>query len=425
MYKKIIIYLNLILFVISLESLSYASEAEVIMNMLLKKGIITQAEYDEVMKELSKTEPLKKRVEAVEKHVDKHITHAEGPAFADGLNIAGGITIVGQGTSGNDDNAAQGEDVIDGNISADLEISSKLGENGELFIALEAGDGTGFTEELDTYWGFNADAGPDTTFDMTEAWYEHQFAGGMYTFTIGELDLTNYFDGNEVANDETTQFLADGFINDITVEFPAGPGVRLTISPVEILDISLGAQSDGWEDMDKKNFLIAEADIKPKIGGRQGNYRFYLWTNRGDHTDANDSTKTKENGSGFGISVDQQVLDFLTLFARLGIRDDDLTEYEFDTAWSGGLALSGSLWGRDNDLLGVAYGQAILSDNQENALRAGGTNPGNEGHFETYYSLVINEHVTVSPDIQAVTNAKGDDDFETVVIGAVRGQFTF
>ena len=328
--------------------------------------------------------------------------------------------MVGQGTSGNDENAT-GDDVIDGNISADLEISSQLGENGSAFIALEAGNGTGLAEELDTYWGFNADAGPDTTVDITEAWYEHQFAGGMYTFTIGELNLTNYFDGNEVANDETTQFLSDGFVNDLTAEIPGGPGVRLTISPIEMLDISIGAQSPDWEDLDKKTFLIAEADIKPNIGGRQGNYRLYVWTNRGDHTDASDAAKTSENGAGFGISADQQVLDFLTLFARYGTRSDDLTEYEFDTAWSGGAAISGSLWGRDDDVVGVAYGRAILATHYKNTL----TNPEDEGHFEAYYSLALNEHVAITPDIQVITNAKGDGDFKTVTIGSIRGQVTF
>ncbi len=356
-----------------------------------------------------------------DQHVDKHITHAEGPAIANGLNIAAGMTMVGQGTSGNDGNVPPEEDVIDGNFSVDLEISSSMSENGEAFFALEVGNGTGLTEELDTFWGFNADAGPGSTVEIAEMWYEHQLKEGMVTFTAGELDLTNYFDGNEVANDETTQFLSDGFINDITVEFPAGPGTRLTFSPDEMIDISFGAQSDGWEDIDEKAFLIAEADIKPSFNELQGNYRLYVWTNRGNHTDANDAAKTEENGSGYGISADQQVMDNLSLFARFGKRNDDITEYEFDMAWSAGLALGGSMWGRDNDIFGIAYGKAMSADHYENTL----TNPADEGHFETYYSTVVNEHIAVTPDIQVVTNAKGDDDFETVVIGSVRAQLTF
>ncbi len=418
---------------------SYASEAEILLKMLLKKGIVTQAEYDEVMEDLKSADSIESRVEAIENktdqvsrdhgdlitHIDKHITHAEGPAVIGGINVAAGITIVGQGTSGNDENTPPGDDAVDGNISADIELSGKLGEQGEAFMALETGDGTGLAEELDAFWGFNADAGPSATVEITEAWYEHQFSEGLVTLTIGKLNLTNYFDVNEVANDETTQFLSDGFVNNITVEFVDGPALRLTASPSELIDISIAAQSDGWDDLDEKNFLIAGANIKPKFGELQGNYRLYVWTNGSDHTDVNDATKTGERGTGYGISADQQILENLMLFARLGIRDDDLTEYAFDTAWSGGLALTGSAWGRDNDVLGLAYGESILANHKEDALRAAGTTPGNEGHFEVYYSLALNEYVVISPDIQIITNAKGDNDYKTVVAGALRGQFTF
>ena len=407
-------------FIISLASVLHASETEALMKMLLKKGIITQEEYNEVTGELDSEKHWKE-------HVDKHITHAEdeGPALVDGLSLAAGITMIGQGTSGNDRNDPPGEDVIDGNISADLEISASIGEEGEAFIALEAGDGDGLEgDEIVSFWGVNADAGVDSTVELTEAWYEHRFFNELLTFTAGKLDLTNYVDGNEAANDETTQFLAPGFVNSIAIDIPDNSAaMRLTVSPVEILDITVAIQSDGWEDLDEKNFYIAEADIKPKFGELQGNYRMYVWTNRGDHAEIADPAKDDEHGSGYGISLDQQIMDSLTVFARAGYQDDDL--YKFDIAWSAGLALKGSLWGRDDDVFGIAYGRALLSDDFEDALKAEGITPEDEGHFEAYYSLAINEHVAISPDIQIVTNAGGDDDFDTVTIGAVRGQITF
>lgn len=425
MLKKILIGSMLTVFIISLASLSYASETEAILKMLLKKGIITQTEYDEMTGEVDETQEEQKKWK---EHVDKHITHEEGPALVDGLSIAGGITMIGQGTNGNDKNTPPEDDVIDGSISADIEISASMGEHGEAFLGLEAGEGSGLeSDEIVSFWGVNADAGATSTFELTEAWYEHRFFNDVVTFTIGKLDLTNYFDGNEVANDETTQFLSGGFVNNIAIEFPDNSAAaRLTLSPNELLDISAGAQSgdSDWEDISEKPFLMAEADVKPKFGDLQGNYRVYVWTNRTYHTELMDATNNKERGYGYGISLDQQATDYLTLFARLGYQDKKI--YEIDIAWSGGLALSGSIWGRNDDVLGVAYGEVRLSDNYKDAvLDPAGTNTGNEGHIEAYYSLVINEHITISPGIQVVTNAKGDDDFETVVIGAVRGQFTF
>ncbi len=294
--------------------------------------------------------------------------------------------------------------------------------------ASEYGRGDGLEgDEIASFWGVNADAtGDSSSLSVTEAWYEHMYMNDMVAFTIGKLDLSNYFDGNEVANDETTQFLSGGFVNDITIDFPDNSaGLRVTVSPMEMLDVSLGIQSEEWEDLDEENFIIAEADVKLKFGELQGNYRFYIWHNRNELTDASDAGNTNEEGTGFGTSIDQQVVDFLTLFARLGFRNDDIVEYQYDAAWSLGGAVSGSLWGRDDDVAGAAFGQAILASSYKDTLDDAGTDSGNESHYEMYYNLVLNDHVTISPDIQIVMNAEGDDDYQTVWIGAIRGQFTF
>ncbi len=68
---------------------------------------------------------------------------------------------------------------------------------------------------------------------------------------------------------------------------------------------------------------------------------------------------------------------------------------------------------------------ANLSENYEDILDAAGIDAADEGHFEAYYSFAINENVVVSPDIQVVYNALGDDDYETVWIWGLRGQITF
>jgi hypothetical protein len=261
MNKKFFVIFILTIFVISFASLSYADDMD-------------------------------ERVKALEAHVDKHITHAEGPALMDGVNIAAGITMVGQTTSGNDENSI-GSDSTDGTISTDIELSKKLGDNGEVFIALDAGAGNGIDADLDTYWVANGDAG-DTADDITllEAWYEHVFYNAMVIFTIGKIDVSNYVDGNAIANDETTQFLAAGFINSAAIDFNAdnpSPGIRLTVSPHEMVDITFAAQSNDWDDLDERPFYMGEAVIKPKIGELEGNYRIHVWTNMTDRAEIADS----------------------------------------------------------------------------------------------------------------------------------------
>lgn len=399
-------------------------------------NVLTAAEGDS-----NAGDTIEKRVEALEKklrdkeypdeeqktwkeHIDKHITHAEEtmPRTLGGLSVAAGVTMVGQGTIGNDENAA-GEDVIDGSISADLEISAPIAGVGEAFLALEAGDGRGLDgDEIDSFYGVNADAGVADTVKMIEAWYEQTFHNALFTLTLGKLDITNYFDANDVANDETTQFLSTGFVNNIAIEFPDNSvGVRFMASPLDMLDISVGVQSgdSDWEDIADKPFLIVEAVFKPGFGGLIGNYRVNAWNNRSEHKEIKDPSHTRARNWGVGVSIDQKVMKILTLFARLGYQDDSVNAV--DVAVSAGGVLDGSLWGRSEDMVGVATGHAFLSDDFEDAE----TNTKDERHVEIYYRMFVNKNISVTPDIQVMNNAKGDDGFGTVLIGGVRGQLTF
>ena len=102
--------------------------------------------------------------------------------------------------------------------------------------------------------------------------------GEMLTFTMGKLDPVAYYDANEVANDETAQFLADIFVNSIAVEWPDyTPGLRVAINPNDFIEFNLGILSgdDDWEDLFDDIFGIGEINLKPKFGELKGNYRFH------------------------------------------------------------------------------------------------------------------------------------------------------
>ncbi|MEW6594492.1 MAG: carbohydrate porin [Thermodesulfobacteriota bacterium] len=428
--------------VLSLASPAQAGEAEVIMKLLLQKGIITKAEYAEVMGELAATPGLAEKLRQQEAKIDELAKQQQGQAVpADksltpaaeavaqavgGLHLAGGVTMIAQGTSGND-RAVDG-DVTDGSYSADLELSAPVAENGLAFLHIEGGEGNGIEgDELTSFWGVNGDAGDSSArLEFTEAWYEHRFLEDALTLTVGKLDLTKYFDGNAAANDETTQFLANGFVNSVAVEFPSNSaGARLTVSPSELLDLSVAWQSgDGdWEDLGDNSFYMAEVAFKPAVGDLKGNYRFYGWTNQTDHSKIIDDGDATYAGWGAGISFDQQLSQAVTAFVRAGYQDEDI--YDFDVAWSAGLALAGSLWGREKDEIGLAYGMAMLSDDYETDRRDNGINPDDEGHLELYYRYTVNDYLAITPDLQVMTNAGGDGDYGTVWLGAVRGQLSF
>lgn len=197
------------------------------------------AAADSVMDELK---ALKTRIEQLEKKLAEQDTKIEkqetviaehASSFKElegikdvvsGLEISLGATSVVQGTDGN----GNGNDSTDATYSVDLEITSKIGENGTALLYLEGGEGSGVYPELGGFNGYNADAlgdedEDDADLQISEIWYEHSFKEGKVVATFGKMDVTRWFDANEVANDETSQFLADVFVNNIAVEFPDSP----------------------------------------------------------------------------------------------------------------------------------------------------------------------------------------------------------
>jgi len=396
---------------------------------------------DEVMQEIR---ALKARIEQLEKKLAQQDSKIEqqGEKIASqtnaieeigtikdalgNLEFSVGATSVVQGTVNNDD--LDGDDT-DAAYSVDIEITAPVGKNGTALLYLEGGEGMGITDELPLFSGLNADATGDDDADLqiSELWYEHSFRGGTVVGTIGKLDITRWFDANAVANDETTQFLSDMFVNNVAVEFPDyAYGVRLSLYPGELFEIHLGAvESDSdFEDIFDETFFVAEVGITPGLFGRKGAYRFYAWTNRDNHSEFRDPRDNHEEGYGFGLSFDQQVTDTITGFARFGWQDEDV--YEIETSWSIGVQFAGALWGRQEDVFAMAFGRSDFGDDYRESLRdAGfGTNPA-ESLFEAYYSMKVNDHITIAPDVQVADGMLGMDNDDTVTILGVRAQLDF
>jgi carbohydrate-selective porin OprB len=382
---------------------------------------------EQLEKKLSEQDTKIEKQETVIAEHDSSFKELEGiKDVVSGLEISLGATSVVQGTDGN------GNDSTDATYSVDLEITSKIGENGTALLYLEGGEGSGVYPELGGFNGYNADAFADPDDDgadlqISEIWYEHSFKEGKVVATFGKMDVTRWFDANEVANDETSQFLADVFVNNIAVEFPDyAYGARVTISLNEMFDISFGAlEADSdYEDIFDENFLIAELGIKPKILCRQGNYRIYGWTNNGDKEDLKDPDKSQDDGHGVGISMDQEITDAITAFARFGWQNDDV--YAVEYAGSLGFQVAGSLWGRDEDMFGLGYARSEIGEDYRDSLRADGmrTAPA-EQSIEAYYSFKVNDHISLSPDIQYAKDREGKESEDSVFVFGLRAQLDF
>ena len=111
---------------------------------------------------------------------------------------------------------------------------------------LEAIGGDGADKTIGSLSGLNDDAGSLQDGDgvdrvsVREAWLQSELFKQHVRLVAGKIDLTNYFDINNVANDETTQFITSVFVNNPVLETPEnGPGIASFMTHEE-------AYSSGW-----------------------------------------------------------------------------------------------------------------------------------------------------------------------------------
>src|SRR3989338_8080281 len=316
----------------------------------------------------SELEDLKHRVEDLEKRVKStevvdELGHKFHPIHSIyGLKIGGGLTVTAQGVMHSKANNQRGA----GAISADIALESPVGKDGRAVAVLDFRRGPGlqnlpsfFTSPNGNTSGTNADI---ESFDndqihVTQFYYEHNIAAGL-TASIGQLDITGYFDANEFANNERDQFLANLFVNNPTIEFGGSadfysPGIRLTYGPVEAMDITVGAfEGNGdYNDMFNKPFLMAE-------------------------------------NKGVGLSIDQAIIDTIGVWLRGGIQREKVAQ--FDRFVGGGLNITGESFGRPNDAIGIGYGITLMGKDYKDYKKSSSNfESGPEHYMELYYNIAV------------------------------------
>jgi hypothetical protein len=334
-------------------------------------------------------------------------------ALTKNISLSGGLVGVLQGSFNNE---PRNHAAVVGR--GDLVFNFKVGENTIAVVDVEATGGNGIDESIPNYSVLNGVAGStDDTVRFREAWVEHSALGDRLVMTAGKIDLTNYFDSNAVANDENGQFLAGAFVNSAVLSAPPnGPGVRFQAQLAEPLVLNFGYGSGDGETSDifDHGYGIAELDYNLKLGGLEGNYRAYAGI---DGALPDGELKLEEKDAfGFGFSVDQQLTDKLTLFARYGQRQSGV--YATKRAWSAGAQYAGLIPSRDNDVLGFAYGQ-VQPDTKVVSATA------QEKLAELYYMVQLTDQIEISPVTQYLINPLGDREAKNVYTLGLRTQILF
>lgn len=294
--------------------------------------------------------------------------------------------------------------------SLDLLFIGKPLTNMTFFVDLEAIGGNGPDETIGSLSGLNDDAGSFQDEDgvdrvsVREAWLQSDLLKQHIRLVAGKIDLTNYFDINSVANDETTQFITSAFVNNPTLEVPEnGPGIVSFYDTRKGLFFGFGLQSADNSGSDITDDLYGIGEIGMRLRyllGLEGTYRLWGKINGG-----------RDNNTGFGVSIDQHLSPKLVAFGRYGINETDGADIK--SAWSTGLELRHPFLSRVNDSTAFAFGNTESVDGNEEQVT------------EVYYRFAFNNHFAITPLFQAVFDPVGLEDSDVVTLFGIRTQIEF
>ncbi|MDP1636424.1 MAG: carbohydrate porin [Gallionellaceae bacterium] len=348
-----------------------------------------------------------------------------------------------------------------GDVSATLPAGTMGDASGHLFAHLRLGEGTGLV--LDNTYSCTPNS---TAFQAAEGgvgiilaqlWYQLDVPLGASAhehleFNVGKIDPFVFFDQNTIADDESAQFLNNVFVHNPLLDSGGDAGVdNYGFTPGMRVSYHNGAGDPAWwrvslgvfaagsgADFDRSfssPFVIGQLEYGNRFSEvLEGTYRLYAWRNGLATGYQNEFETNSEVHTGWGISLDQQVGEATTLFARFGQNTGG--RVRFDRALTLGAELSGSGWGRADDTLGFAFGRmytsegfravsATLDVDADGNPDFGYSATGAEEVAELYYRMSINEMLELSPDIQWIRHPGGDATAPSMKLFALRARLSF
>ena len=225
--------------------------------------------------------------------------------------------------------------------------------------------------------------------NVREAWLRTEFgANQQFQVTVGQLDLTNYFDRNAVANDETSEFISGALVNNPVLGLiNNGLGAVAVYDPKSDFNFKIGVQQStpGATSLSQGLFSLAEAEyLATPFGLPEGHYR--LW-GRLDNSAGSDKF-------GWGVSIDQKINPTMTLFGRYGSgylgSFFDIYGRADTRFFSGGVGFQAPFALNPLDQWGIGYAQTEIRGGPREKVAEG------------FYNLHLTEHLQLSAMLQYV-----------------------
>jgi len=267
--------------------------------------------------------------------------------------------------------------------SADLFFTAGIAQNTVFFADVVGLSGPPPDLELGTLTlvnGYSARLVNQNELNLREAWLRTELFSNKLGISAGRLDLTNYFDHNVAANDETSQFLSDALVNNGALGLAInGTGVAIVYDPKGGFNFKAGFQQSNSDatNLSDSIFTLAELGYVARLKGMgEGNYRFWYRT---------DNNKPSGYNIGYGTSIDQKIGPQVTFFGRYGAAQATVKR---DHYYSGGFQFAQGLGFYPADKWGVGYAQTDLQV------------PGKERLIEGYYNFSLAEKFSLSFHLQ-------------------------
>jgi high affinity Mn2+ porin len=261
--------------------------------------------------------------------------------------------------------------------------------------------------------------------------------------TVGKIGVTDIFDTNKYAHDPRNDFMNWALVDTGTFDYAADSWGYTYGAAVEwyqgnwtvrgaLFDLSTIPNSPDLDPTFDQFQWVGEIERRYQLGGLDGKIAVTGFLTRGRMGSFDDATALAEatdtpadiaavrryqSRGGISMNVEQSITSDVGAFLRAGWADGNQEPYEFsdiDRTVAGGLSISGKLWGRPDDTVGIAgiindiskIHQEFLNDGGLGILVGDGQlpNPGLEQILETYYSYAITAATKLTFDYQLVVN---------------------
>lgn len=311
-----------------------------------------------------------------------------------------------------------------------LDISQQLWKGSRFIMELEVDKNKGIDKFIPTYSKFNANSGNNSNLYLPYFYLDQKLFEDRLSLVAGKLDLSDWFDGNEVANSADVQFLSSALVDSATIPFPAkGVGAMASFKLHDWFYVQTGASTaeaiptkTGFSDGFNSTLFLSEFGFSPTIGELKGNYRFIYYLLHKKSEWLVDDDQTKNDQYGVSLSFDQAVSERVSLFLRYGFADPKLNEIAY--AWSTGVQFEKPFPGRAKDYCAFAVTQNILSRDYR-IDQGSDITASRETMLEAYYSFAVNEILTLTADCQAALDPNADMDAANPVIASLRALVAF